>query len=68
MFFFVCLFVFFSFNHQGLGTVQVSLLFRFSQGCNPENVSALPSGGLAEVACASKPIQEVGRIRCLAVA
>ena len=29
--------------------------------------SALSSGGLAEAACASKPIQEVGRIHCLAV-
>ena len=30
-FLFVCLFVFSSFNRQGLGTGQVSLLFRFSQ-------------------------------------
>ena len=29
--------------------------------------SALSSGGLAEAACASKPIQEVGRIHCLVV-
>ena len=65
MFFVFCFFS--SFNHQGLGTVQASLLFRFAQGCNQGNVSALSSGGLAEAACASKPIQEVGSIHCLAV-